>query len=78
MNPERAEHFLDPEKVERKFSCSHYNHCLDRAIELGWSGFTCARCRDFDLEGVGDAAYWYEQEMRAAHLLFEVAALSMA
>ncbi len=78
MNPKRAKRSIDPQKVDRKFSCSHYNNCLNKTVDLGWSGFTCVQCHDFDLEGGGEAAYWYEQEMRAARLLLEAAALCMA
>jgi hypothetical protein len=76
MNPIQARRFFDPEKIDRKFMCRHYNGCLDRAVERGWSGFACLKCRDFDLEGRHDPAYWQEQDRRAAQLLFEAAVLS--
>lgn len=78
MNPIRANHIFDPNKVTRNVECRHYNECLNTAIRREWSGFSCSECGSFELEGGQDPAYWQEQDMRAACLLLEVSAISTA
>jgi hypothetical protein len=28
--------------------CAGYNHCLDKAIDKGWAGFSCRMCCAFE------------------------------
>ena len=60
--PARAIQVHDPDRVERKFLCVRYNHCLTIASNADWDGFHCNRCTAFrsmtelekraDLEGI--------------------------
>jgi len=32
----------------RRFSCTHYDACLDRAVDEGWLSWTCEGCEAFE------------------------------
>lgn len=50
----------------RNLECGLYDKCLDEAVQGGWNGWTCARCRQFATRpGVRRRLEKYATERRA-------------
>ncbi len=58
-----------PSQVERHVLCTHYDDCLDQAIEKDWAGFSCGGCPAYEQEHPGDVAWWDEQGENSKMLL---------
>jgi hypothetical protein len=35
---------MDPDKVDRRFTCRYYDACLDHAYRQKWGSFSCGGC----------------------------------
>lgn len=53
VNAPRASHAV---AVHRKVFCSHYDQCLNLAVEKNWDGFACTQC------GAYRPPYWSKSE----------------
>lgn len=71
MNPMPADPVTSPSKVPRRVMCRFYNSCLDSAIGLGWSGFSCEFCQEFQFEHDSDPDWWAEQAEKSRALLMD-------
>jgi len=43
-NPVAAVEVIRPSMVDRKIFCTHYDTCLDEALENKWPNFSCRNC----------------------------------
>ena len=72
INPIAGKPFTTTGKVQRHVMCQDYGACLDRAVKLGWPGFSCDECSAYRLEEGGDPDYWQMQNERAAKILEKI------
>ena len=49
-----------PGPGRRNFACQNYTRCLDLAVDLEWTSFTCGDCPERDVERPD----WPEQQQR--------------
>lgn len=57
MNPRPAREIPDPGLVSRFVWCIRYEQCLNFAVGMGWAGFSCMFCDDFQ------AATWGQEDL---------------
>lgn len=69
VNPKPTKQATTAKKVQRHILCEHYGACLDKAIEQGWPGFSCAERPDFLIEEPENVSYWQVQTERTGRIL---------
>ena len=72
MNPTPAKQTTTAGKVQRRVMCQDYGVCLDKAIEEGWSGFTCSGCKVYRPEDRDNVSYWQVQAERSGAILKQI------
>jgi hypothetical protein len=68
-NPVKTLEITKPSHVRRNIWCSLYPSCLDRAIDRGWSGFSCGYCNSY-IPIMLEHGTLLEDTFRCAALLF--------